>query len=347
VDKETLNNFIKGEATTEEVRKVLKWYYSDDADYAMTVKIEQLWSTTDKETKDITLNKKQIFNKIRQKIQDHENVWEYQILPKSSNSFANRNFLKIVASILFLVGVSWFIFNFSNISLNQKDIIQATKVSMQIKSTTSGQKFTIFLADGTKVKLNSDSRLEYPQAFSDTSRIVHLSGEAFFDVKKDAQRPFTVISHNLITTALGTSFNINAYPGNDNIIVSLATGKVRVSNETGENIEKSKIMLEPGNQAIYSNSNNAIKKQPFDASINLAWKNGVLYFEDASWSQIVNKLERWYGVDISVANQKSSSNKLYTGFFKEESLENVLESLSFSKNFKYKIKSQKVYVEFK
>ena len=345
MDKETLNKFIKGEATAEEVRKVLKWYYSDEAEYVMTEKIEQLWSQVDQESMDVTPNKKQIFAKLKQKIQHHEIESKYQILPRLSNHFDITYFLKIAASVIFIISISWFVLQTSESSIEQANNLQ--EMSIQVKSTAGGQKFTIFLSDGTKVKLNSESKLEYPKTFSDSSRVVHLTGEAFFDVKKDPQRPFTVISHNLSTTALGTSFNINAYRGNNNIVVSLTTGKVQVSFNKGVNKEDSKITLEPGSQAIYSNSRNSIEKQPFDENIELAWKEGVLYFEDASWDQIVNQLERWYGVQISVSNLNPSSNKLYTGFFKDESLENVLESLSFSKNFKYVIKSQKVYVEFK
>ena len=347
MDQVILKRFIKGKATAEEVRKVLKWYYSDEAEYVMAEKIDKLWNQVDQETINSKLDKSQLLEKIKEKVQIHENNIQYQIKPAHSIKPNVGLIFKVAASIILVLSISWLLVYFSNSSLSPKENLQVKEVNMLQKATAKGQKFTIFLADGTKVKLNAESQLEYPQSFSDTNRVVYLTGEAFFDIKKDTKRPFTVISHDLSTTALGTSFNINAYPENDNIIVSLATGSVKVSHDMGNNIDKSNIFLEPGNQAIYSSSRNSIKKQFFDENIDLAWKEGVLYFEDASWDQIVNKLERWYGVDISVINLKNRSNKLYTGFFKDESLDNVLESLSFSKNFKYKIKSQKVYVEFK
>lgn len=345
MDKAIINRFIHGKASPEEVRKVLKWCYSDEAEYQMAEKIELLWHNEDNSQSSTSFNKSEILAKIKAKANiQHQ---ELQILSESRNDKKVKFtfFMKIAAAIILVFTLSWAIYNYVSNPLQQQDNLQ---VEIITKSTTKGQKFTTFLEDGTKVKLNAESSLQYPATFSDNNRVVYLSGEAFFDVKKDAQRPFKVISGDISTTAVGTSFNINAYPADKKIVVSLATGKVKVTkNPERTNIDQEMdVILEPGTQAVYSVNDQHFNKQSFNIRNELAWKDGILNFQDASWTVINNKLERWYGIEISLVN-KPVSDKLYTGSFNDESLDNVLESLSFSKNFSYRVDSQKVYVTFK
>ena len=106
---------------------------------------------------------------------------------------------------------------------------QPNGLAMLEKTTQHGQKSTVVLEDGTKISLNSGSRLTYPAQFDKDSREVVLEGEAFFEVTRNTEKPFIVRSGDLVTTVLGTSFNIKAFP-TENIAVTVATGKVRVEN---------------------------------------------------------------------------------------------------------------------
>jgi transmembrane sensor len=265
--------------------------------------------------------------------------------------FDIRIYLKIAASVILMLSIGFALYEWRPFgSLEEQSHHQVKTTKWFAKATEKGQKFTIFLGDGTKVRLNSESSLQYPSNFSDSNRVVHLTGEAFFEIERDPLRPFSVISNDLVTTALGTAFNVNAFPDQNQIIISLAEGIVKINlievqNESDHSADF-ELLLEPGRQAIYSTIENTMHTKDFNVRKELSWKDGVIYFEDDTWKTIVNTLERWYGVEFEVRNQ-TLIDKLYTGSCNNESLKNVLESLGFSKNFEFRIEEKKVYINFK
>ena len=111
----------------------------------------------------------------------------------------------------------------------QPEKVDSGKAAMIDKSNPRGMKTTILLSDGTKVKLNSETSLRYPEYFSDSVRIVYLKGEAFFEVERDESKPFIVISKGIRTKVLGTSFDIRAYPDEVELSVGVVEGKVQVT----------------------------------------------------------------------------------------------------------------------
>jgi len=191
-------------------------------------------------------------------------------------------------------------------------------------NTQWGQKLNLTLADGTKVRLNSGSSLKYPEHFQGGQREVELSGEAFFEVATDTTRPFVIKSGELETTVLGTSFNINTYPGNDHIAVTVATGLVRVAAQDRE------VELGPNQQGLFDRRTGAISKKTTDIGQFLDWKEGVIRFEDAELAQVVDILERWYGADIEFA-QGDIGNCHITATYDNVDLEGVLESMVYAK----------------
>lgn len=211
-----------------------------------------------------------------------------------------------------------------------------------VKQNPYGQRSTIFLSDGTEVVLNAGSQLEYHQQFSPEARQVRLTGEAFFTVAKDTLRPFKVTTGNIVTQALGTSFNVKAFP--DEIIqVALVTGKVLVSDTI---YQEKRVILRPGESAKYS------KKKPgvFDTSrfsekLVLSWKDGKLYFEEADEHTVMSTLERWYGVEIETRNFSPEPWE-YTGEIDNLSLNQLLQSLSYTMHFDYEITSNKVTITY-
>ncbi len=208
-----------------------------------------------------------------------------------------------------------------------------------IKSNPSGQKSTILLPDGSKVILNAGSSLEYPSVFSDAERRILLSGEAFFDVIEDKSSPFLVQTGHLITTALGTSFNVRAYYDHEE--VTLVSGKVSVSNKSDDT---ESVILAPNEKVTFEDHLNPIgKASPADIS----WKDGVIYFQKTPWDAGIEELERWYGVDIEVVNLGSKKGMELTGTFDNDNLHNVLTSLGFSMKFEHKIDQKNVKIIFK
>jgi ferric-dicitrate binding protein FerR (iron transport regulator) len=219
---------------------------------------------------------------------------------------------------------------------------KAEQIVYITKANPAGQKTTILLEDGSKVLLNAASTLNYPEHFSSAERRLQLQGEAFFEVAKDTHRPFTVVANGIATTALGTSFNIRAYEDEKTISIALATGKVQVD---GGMLDRGNYELHPGESITYDKEEKNFKKEPFDPKEQLAWKEGIIYFHDASFQQIINKLAQWYGVNFTVENHPGPSWK-YTGEFNNENLENVLLSISYAKKFDFEINNDTVKIVF-
>ncbi len=218
---------------------------------------------------------------------------------------------------------------------------QEPQVAYITKSTTKGQKSTIRLSDGTQVKLNAGSTISYPERFNDDLRQITLKGEAYFDVKENPRKPFVVKSYGISTTVLGTSFNVNAYDSLA-IAVALTSGKVKITQTEGN---RSDIYLNPGEGAFYDALTDEIAIETFDSKALTAWKDGIIYMSDASYNQVFDKLARWYGVEFRLEN-KPDIKWVYSGEFKDMSLELVLNTIGYSGGFDYQILGEVVVIEF-
>ena len=195
-------------------------------------------------------------------------------------------------------------------------------------STPKGREFQLVLSDGTKVWLNAASSLHYPTSFSGTQRSVEVSGEAYFEVAKNAKMPFRVkINDETEIEVLGTHFNINAYKNETNINTTLLEGAVQIIRDN------KKTMLKPGQQAqIKDQHSNAQVKIVNDVDVEkvVAWKNGVFNFQDASLEEVMRQLERWY--DIEVVYETNIPKLEFIGKIgRDLTLSNVLHGLEVSK----------------
>lgn len=152
----------------------------------------------------------------------------------------------------------------------------------------NGGEYQLVLADGSKVWLNSASRLKFPVNFSGNTREVELSGEAYFEIAKDKTKPFKVhFSDNSTVEVLGTHFNVNSYEDESRQAVTLLEGSVKVSNPQEE------VKIVPGQQAVLAGSDK-IKVKHVSTEEAVAWKNGYFMFEDEDIKSIMRKLARWY-----------------------------------------------------
>lgn len=151
-----------------------------------------------------------------------------------------------------------------------------------------GAEYQLVLADGTKVWLNSESRLKFPVSFSGNSREVEVSGEAYFEIAQNKSKPFKVRFNEAAVEVLGTHFNVNAYSSENNQAVTLLQGSVKVVN-TGK-----EVLIKPGQQARLAGNGN-INVKEVDTEEAVAWKNGYFMFVDEDIKSIMKKLSRWYG----------------------------------------------------
>ncbi|MEQ6119254.1 FecR domain-containing protein [Reichenbachiella sp. MALMAid0571] len=326
--EQIVDEFFQGKESKLGRELFNKWYQSNG---------KELQEIPDKET-----IKKEIFQSISQKVFDNSSNYD-ETLKRRSRSLVLPVVLKIAASFVLLLGFTYLFYNKSEVISIQKESI--TQVE---KSNSRGERSTFRLPDGTIVKLNSDSRLRFNEAFDIDKREVYLEGEAFFDVVKDSKRPFRVFSSGVVTTALGTSFNVKAFNTDklnlDEIEVSLVTGKVNVHNEESN----TDLILIPGEQAVIRNTKGF--KRTFDELEILGWKDGVVHFKDTDFNEIVSELERWYDVDFEVNGLSESEGHRLKGTGKfntqKQTLTTILEVLSHSMNFQYDLTERKVSINF-
>lgn len=184
-----------------------------------------------------------------------------------------------------------------------------------------GGEFTLNLADGTTVQLNSGSEITYPVPFDSDMRSVTLTGEAYFSVKTNKQIPFTVACpQNITVTVLGTKFNIQAYPDDNKLFTTLAEGSIVISDSICSRL------LEPKQQAICT-SGKIISVHEVDVNRFTAWTTGRFVFEEESLLSIMERLERWYDVKVTFEDP-SLKNVLFTGnISRYENIDQILDKI--------------------
>ncbi|WP_106624238.1 FecR family protein [Butyricimonas faecalis] len=192
----------------------------------------------------------------------------------------------------------------------------------------------VLLEDGTDVWLNADSKLKYPIVFNGESREVVLSGEAYFEVKKD-NRPFIVNLESGDITVLGTSFGVSAYPGYPNY-TTLVRGSVRFTS-----LRREQIVLTPGEQAVVDIFG-SLKKRNVDVEEFVGWKDGMFIFKDKPLAEIMEILERWYGVHV-IFQDNSLKELEYTGSLERyDSINTFLQLLEKLEEIQYEIKGNTI-----
>ncbi|MCG8310617.1 MAG: FecR domain-containing protein [Cytophagales bacterium] len=218
-------------------------------------------------------------------------------------------------------------------------------VTMIEKQSPLGSISSFKFRDGSVVKLFPGSTIRYSEDFGVDTREVHIAGEGFFEVKKDPDHPFMVISDSARTTALGTSFNVRTKMVNGKTTVSLVTGKVKVEPLNGSIQNGEIVELTPGEEV--SISSNKLKKQSFDIVSKTAWVDGIIYIESKSLDESLEILKRWFDVQFVVNNGWRSKGFKANGRFKNQSLENIMMVLSDSYQFEYKfLSANKIEINF-
>ncbi len=266
-------------------------------------------------------------------------ISRFELKTKGRSKSVWKKSLRFAASLTLVVAAALWYLNIT--SLEEPEAAVDIPIAEVTRETQRGQKSTIYLKDGSKVMLNANSKLTYPEQFSNKDRLVTLEGEAFFEVSKDLERPFQVKTGDLITTALGTSFNVNTQKNGTH--VALATGKVLVSNNIKPKAPK--VILAPGQDAWYYPETENLVAGYFDYDLILGWKDQTIVFNKAKEKDVFSTLENWYDVDITKTNSPSSPWD-YSGEFKKMDLKSVLLSISFTMDFEYTIKEQKVTITY-
>lgn len=265
-----------------------------------------------------------------------------------------------VSVFTLIIGVIFFVIRSTGTMLpvSQNLIKVPEKVLSQI-TTKNGSKTNLLLPDGTKVWLNAGSTISYDSSYGKSIREVALSGEAFFDVIKNKEKPFIIHASKINIKVLGTQFNVKSYPTDNTTEASLIRGSIEVTFRDKPN---KKIILKPNEKIVVDNDRNSedvletyrrsghekihevpgvdIKKLTHEYKtgtiIETSWVENKLIFQDEPFDEMARQLERWYGVSIIFRNFGLKENRL-TGSFKNETIRQALDALKFTAPFHYTI----------
>ena len=335
MEQDLLIKIIEGKTDPTHITLFNDWLGQSDKNVQEFKSLKLLWEKTDSYKTPKTPNPDLMWDSIVEKI----NKPHYVV--KEGFDFASL--IKIAAVILVAITGIIFYHHIRETSLpvdigkpaldfSNEEIVYNKLV------TLDGEKITCVLPDSSVVHLNSESKLIYPEYFSGNIRIVELTGEAYFSVKHDKNRPFIVKTGNSQITVTGTEFNIRNRNNSTNIVVSKGSVKVmNLSSRKQENLKK-------GDMVLSDNSGYITLPMKVNLKYYLAWRENKLAFRHAPLKEVMAEIERTYNVK-TVFLKESSKNRTITGIFETESLEKVLSVLSLTLDLNISQKGMKIIIQ--
>ena len=250
--------------------------------------------------------------------------------------------VRYAAAVVIVSISSWLVWNYSQRKEIDSKVVAGVVSNLVEHKTGRGRKETVTLPDGSMVTLNSESRISYQSNFGQGKRDVQLEGEAFFEVTPDPAQPFNIVTGDVVTTVVGTSFNINAYPDKRQIRVAVLTGKVKVADASGS--EKDKVVtLVPNEMSVFEKETGRLVSSGFDAEQEFGWKNNTIVLKNADFQEIKKTLEREYAVTF-VVDKGLKVKEEFSAKFENAPIKKVLDALNYTSRFQYNLVKDKVYV---
>ena len=326
--KELLEKYLNNLCTPQEVEEVIQWM-KQQSFFSESKKLGKIdWQQFKEEDGLISDDK---LDTLLDKIHHKLNIEELHTIQIKSNRLIN--WLSKAAAIIIIPVLAYL---FYTISENDKLTNQIATVSVDSLEVIApvGSRTVVELSDGSVVHLNYCSRIKYPQNFCGETRGVALAGEGYFEVAHNPDKPFVVHAGHIDVRALGTVFNVNAYPENSDIATTLVKGKVLVEEiKINGNIETIK-ELKPGQHVKYEKNTGIVKSSLGQVEKYVAWKDGKLVFDNEPIDQIAQRLSRMFNVEIQV--NKEVKQYRYTVTFVDEPLFQILELLSVATPINYR-----------
>lgn len=300
----SIQRYLKGNCTSEEQQMLERWYDNQADRYPWQPATEQYI---------LACAKRAIFTAIKGSA-------------NRKTSYFNNPLWAIAACFMLLIGAGISFYHYSFLKHDESIIY-----------TTGTGKKRVSLADGTAVHLDAGSELRLLPGFAHDKRIVELSGQAFFDVKADPDKPFVVYAAGVPTHVLGTSFNVKCFDTNKgDVEVAVASGKVRAADTE----------IQQGQYLKYNVLTRKGSLFEIDTDKIGSWYRGILYFEEATLQEIVNELARAYNVQMELSDSNTTSCR-YTFHINNENLENVLKLLKTLTGINYQMKKNQIFMESK
>lgn len=335
MNTETIIKYFQATATREEETSLLEWTEESEENKKLFAALKNTWViiSLNETTTDIELLHQKfdlLLNKIDDNLEDEDESSDSDYNWKHTIRKIMRYAALIITTVCVTTVITYLIWN------------KKTPVLYNQLEVPCGQQAKLTLADGTKIWLNSKSKLTYPDHFSGKSREVLLDGEGYFEVTHNPQNPFIVKTSTLSVKVLGTSFNVSSYNDDNNMRLTLVKGSISILNPSDNQEIK---RLKPSEMAVYSKKDNLISVKKVETDLYSSWRTGQFKFRKLSLDEISKRLGRNYNVTI-VIQTPLLSNTTFTGrFYNYEPLDQILNVLKTNTSFHYKIQKDTVIIK--
>lgn len=308
---ELLAKKLSGNATTKDLEQLERMDQENPKNALFSKKAEELWQLSKQyQEEPIVVDKVAAWKKIEGAIDSSD----AKVVPMRPR----RRWLRIAAMLVFVLGTYWLWNNYS--SSNNEEIIT--------QQTASQEEKVIDLPDGSKIWLNQNSQISYAANFQ--KRNIQLNGEAFFEVTRMENSPFTIDAGGTTTRVLGTSFNIRAYAEETNTELSVKTGKVAFKAKKSEAEAR---ILTAGQATLYNKKEAKVAEVETTGLNDLAWQTKKLKFPSIPFSEVEKALERYYKIDIRFENPSILNCRFDGGTFQNAGLEEILDLIQIAMDF--------------
>lgn len=317
---------LDGEITLQEKEFLYNWISKSESNAQYYTQIKDLWEASLANASELAQTPQE-WERFNRRIAAHPKKTELR--------FSMVSWYRVAAVLV----IGLLIANLLITNFKATDPVYFTSVAPK------GSVSQTILPDGTMIYLNAGSEIKYDVNTNSKQREVYITGEAWFDVKKDKQRPFVVHTPFYDVKVLGTQFNVKTYKDDETVVTTLEEGSVQVL--SSDNLKlKENITLEPGQQLVYNKTKRKLHRTTVDTRLFTSWKDNKLIFLDMEFGELVQLLERKYGVDIVVAD-KSILNDHFTGTIKNETILEILNIIQHTHPIRYELEGQKVIIQKK
>ncbi len=308
IDQELLVRYLSEETTALENTAIEQWLDTDERNKDKFNQLRLLWEASGRVKEAYTIDVKSDWQKVKSRLGDGTKVKSISAVKEQGSVFTRLMRVAVVVTFLVVAYLVWPVFS---------DFRPTEMVVITAQNDIS----RIVLPDGSKVVLNRNSWLVYPEEFDGSIRTVTLEGEAFFDVVKDPSNPFLIKSGKATTEVVGTSFCVNAGIKNK-VLVTVLTGEVLLYYESNKD---EKLSIVPGEQGQLKNDFQLSKMVNKDINF-LSWKTGILTFQNSSIDEVIRDLNTHYNQSLKIGSSALKSCTL-TATFKHQTFEDVLAEL--------------------
>ena len=337
IDWELIQRVLEGNHSRENEQRINEWLQSDSLTKKEFDLIRKIWETpaVRMPKPDVEKAMEAVFKRagIDAGVQAVQSQKVYRFdkdqrsVPFMRHLFTFR-ILKIAALLLILVAIPYFL----------SKIIRPSSMMEIFVENVKQEKIT--LADNTLVSLDAGSVFRFPKKFDRERREVFLSGEGYFEVTPDPNRPFIVHANDAIITVLGTKFNVRAWRKSKKVVVAVANGSVSLQPEKVTEKE-SEVVISEGQMSVLEENEFPSIPEYTDIDEHVTWRHHEMHFKRSPLREVLDQLERWYNLEFTLADESYASN-LVTVFIENKPIEDILELISLINNFEYEREGNKI-----